>query len=277
MGYFFMKELKFSNGISVVLFELNNENRPYNGGLWITANYGLKFTKEDKDGKKETLIPGRKKLEGIKASFDNLERKLKENKPLSESDVKFLPIPAGFKFTVESDSVKSQESISFNSENLSETSLNTTDDKNNESSLELVSSNFSQNSLESISSKQFYEESKDVQQENKNKPSRIPRSISNVSLRNSVDPSLLSTNNTSLFINKANNSERIKKIYSNKYTHTIDVVLSTKDPFLNDIKEYRKTPAISFRDCVRVTDVTKEEMSILKFDNPQKTIFLGNR
>lgn len=82
-----------------------------------------------------------------------------------------------------------------------------------------------------------------------------------------------------LFTNKSNQdseNRRIKKIYINKSKHTKDVVLSEKDPFLYEIVKNRIKPAISFRECVRVLNITKEEMLILE-DNPKKPMILGNR
>ncbi|HEY2567092.1 MAG TPA: hypothetical protein VGH95_05235 [Candidatus Aquirickettsiella sp.] len=83
---------------------------------------------------------------------------------------------------------------------------------------------------------------------------------------------------SNLFTNELNNysERRIKKIYTNKSKHTKDVVLSENDSFLDDIVKNRIKPAISFRKCVRVSNVTKKEMLILE-DNPKKPMILGNR
>jgi hypothetical protein len=84
---------------------------------------------------------------------------------------------------------------------------------------------------------------------------------------------------TSLFTNKSNNlsGSRIKKIYTNKSKHTIDVVLSKTDPFLADIIHSRVREAISFRDCVRVSNVTKTEMLYLRDNSQKEPMILGNR
>ncbi len=127
-------EIVFDQGLSIIFYEVNIENpAPYNQtAFWLNAQYYLKFIKDEKDGRKETLIPGRGKLEEFKKSFDNLKRKLAENHPLQTTDVKFLPAPAGFQFPLVLNADKSSE-LPFDS--------------------------FSQNSLDSISSQQSSENS----------------------------------------------------------------------------------------------------------------------
>ncbi len=82
-----------------------------------------------------------------------------------------------------------------------------------------------------------------------------------------------------LFTNKSNQdsgNRRIKKIYINKSEHTKDVVLSETDPFLYEIAKNRIKSAISFRECVQVSNITKAEMLILE-DSLKKPMILGNR
>lgn len=84
---------------------------------------------------------------------------------------------------------------------------------------------------------------------------------------------------TTLFTKKSINhleSKRIKKIYINKFKNTQDVVLSEEDSFLNNIDENRIKSAISFRECVRVSNITKTEMAILK-ESSKKPMTLGNK
>lgn len=84
---------------------------------------------------------------------------------------------------------------------------------------------------------------------------------------------------TTLFANESNKhleSRRIKKIYTNKFNNTQDVVLSKKDSFLDGIAKNRVKPAISFPKCVRVSNITKTEMLILE-ESQKKPMILGNR
>lgn len=105
------------------------------------------------------------------------------------------------------------------------------------------------------------------------------RSISSAQFSVSTIGSSKANNISNLFTKESNNhlERRIKKIYTNKSKHTIDVVLSETDPFLHGIASKRIKSAISFRKCVRVANVTEAEMLLLKGSGQKNPMTLGNK
>ena len=222
---------------------------------WSSADYCIRFSKRyEKGGVEQTLMPGKIDLEEFKRSFISLKRKLAENLPLQPTDVKFLPIPAGFKFPIVYDGDKSSG---------------------------IESNSSSPTSLESISSQQCSEENLDVQQ--KSKKSRIPiRSNSNVSSssHNSKDsfasstsknstPIMFRKNSNLLFNNNliSDNQNRIRKeikIYQiNKDKRW--VLISPEHRFISQYRP-KTTSALTFRehDKIRVEKLSKNEIKILE-------------
>ncbi|WP_342227321.1 hypothetical protein [Rickettsiella endosymbiont of Rhagonycha lignosa] len=223
-------EIVFGQGLSIIFYEVNDENlAPYNQtALWVNAQYYLKFIKDEKDGRKETLIPGRGKLEEFKKSFHNLKSKINEKKPLLENDLKFLPILPEFKLSLTSND--SDKESAYGSNNSSEVSF---------------------------SSEQFSEKNLDAQQVKSNK------SLSRI-------PSLIRSNtNTSLF---SNNSRRESpKIFNFDIKGKL-VVLSKNHPFLENIKPERKKIPQSYRDAIRIDNLTDDEMDDLSNNYVNKAI-----
>lgn len=104
-------------GISFEYFQIGDPKkglflRPSNQTkTWNDAEYFLKFIKEDKYNKYETLIPGRNKFEEFKKYFDEVKIKIEKEIPLSKEDYKYFPLLQAFKFKEEYDDKKSISSL----------------------------------------------------------------------------------------------------------------------------------------------------------------------
>lgn len=253
----------------------NNQEVVFSSGTkpWDSADYCIRFIKRYENGcDEETLMPGKIDLEEFKRSFTSLKRKLAENHPLQATDVKFLPVPTGFKFPIVYDGDKSSGIDSNSSSPSSPTSL---------ASISSISTNITSSSFEiSISSQQSSDENLDVQK--KSKKSRIPiRSNSNVSSSSSIskdsfasstsnistpilfrkNANLLFNNNLSDHQNQVGKEIKIYKINKDKRW----VLISPSHRFINQCRP-KTTSALTYRahDKIRVEQLSKPEIKILE-------------
>lgn len=241
---------------------------------WNSTDYCVRFIKRYEKGEvEETLMPGKINFGEFKRSFNSLKRKLAENCPLKATDVKFLPVLAGFNFPLESAADKSS-GIDFNSLE----------------SISSVSSNLTSNSSEiSISSQQSSEENYGAHQANGKKISKIPRRsssvLSNNSLKNfssgSTSKSTSSTGipvlkGSSLFKREAlqdNNTQNLYKI--NKAESWIlispELLDLVKDKKIIENIDSRKADALTYRntDKVRLMNLNEKEISTLEEKLPE--------
>lgn len=188
-------------------------------------------------GQKPDKIPLRKSVEA-------LEKKLEKNEPLNREDILSLGV-------IPAQTLGQRQSLSNS-------------DSGN------FSRDFSRSSsLASLSSTLFSKENRESQQKEETKAALPTIDVSQTSCTANVLTEKMNRH--------VAGTRRIKKIYTNHYQHTIDVVLSETDSFLQCIPENRKKTAISFRQCIRVSNVTQEERLLLESSKQQKTRLLINR
>lgn len=238
---------------------------------WNSADYCIRFIKRhEKGGVEETLMPGKIDLREFKKSFNSLKRKLAEKCPLQEIDIKFLPVPAEFKFPIMYDS---NESFGIDSNSSSPTSVE---------SISSLSTNITSSSFEiSISSQSSAEKNQATQHVNPNKSqSQIPILSRNNSTSSFRDGSkngslkLISRSNTGASLFSNNSRTESPKIFKFDITGRL-VILSKNHPFLEKIKSGRKKIPQSYRDAIRIDNLTDNEMDDLSNNYVNKTIAVG--
>jgi hypothetical protein len=286
-------ELNFGQDLSIIFYEVNDANPPpYNQTVfWLNAQYYLKFIKDEKDGRKETLIPGRGKLEAFKTSFNNLKRKIEEKKPLVETDLQFLPpVLPEFKFFLgsnngdkESAYGSSKSSDIFISSQESSEENHDVKKNSDKSRIPIRSSSNASSSTDNLSSASSSLFS--LHQKSGQKNNLIPFCSFKIN-RDKREVLISEDHSFVLSIKKQeiiqqlktdNKTKKCDKFEPNQYEKYKDLKFFIKEHNIKDEKS-RINSAISFPGSVRISKLTNAEISQLELQlGEQKPKILGAR